>query len=372
MTVKLVFENLKNKPMRTLLSVLLIGVPVTLILTLVGLSHGMLEDAQRRTRAVGADIFIRPQGSNILSLGTDMPAGIVGAAEKLPHVRLAVGVVNRQVQGVTLGAAGVDLHQFDKISGGFRFLHVAPDFSEASFQSGDNALIDEYYAAESGARVGGLIDVLNHKWRVSGIFEGGKLAHIVLPIGPMQKLTGSIGKVSQVYIKLDNPANTSDVVKFLKSDPLWSAYPVFSMEDFVALYNVNNMPGLRLFVGVVIAVGVVIGFAVVCLSMYMAVLQRTREIGILKALGASNGFILRAIVLEALLMGVGGTILGIGLSYASWWLIKTLVPASIQMVIVHEWWPISLGISLIATGFGALYPGLSAARHDVIEALAYE
>ena len=76
-------------------------------------------------------------------------------------------------------------------------------------------------------------------------------------------------------------------------------------------------------------IGVVIGFAVVCLSMYMAVLQRTREIGILKSLGGSKGFILRVILSEALLLGIGGTILGILMSYGAYWLIKTLVPASL-------------------------------------------
>ena len=79
----------------------------------------------------------------------------------------------------------------------------------------------------------------------------------------------------------------------------------------------------------------VIGFAVVCLSMYMAVLQRTREIGILKSLGASKGFILGIILIEAMLLGVGGTILGIVMSYGAYWLIRTLVPASFPMVIVH-------------------------------------
>ena len=64
-------------------------------------------------------------------------------------------------------------------------------------------------------------------------------------------------------------------------------------------------------------IGVVIGFAVVCLSMYMAVLQRTREIGILKSLGASKGFILGIILSEALLLGLGGTILGILMSYGA-------------------------------------------------------
>ena len=134
----------------------------------------------------------------------------------------------------------------------------------------------------------------------------------------------------------------------------------------------NNIGGLREFIWVIIAIGVIIGFAVVCLSMYMAVLQRTREIGILKSLGASREFILRVILVEALLLGVGGTVLGIVMSYGAWWLIHTFVPASIPMVIVYSWWPKAGLITLIGAAFGALYPGVSAARHDPIEALAYE
>jgi putative ABC transport system permease protein len=144
------------------------------------------------------------------------------------------------------------------------------------------------------------------------------------------------------------------------------------MEELTSMYNVNNVAGLREFIFVIMGIGVVIGFAVVCLSMYMAVLQRTREIGILKSLGATDGFILGIILLEATVLGVGGTILGVAMSIGAWWLIGTLVPASIPMVIVPSWWPIAGGITLLGTALGALYPGLSAARHDPIEALAYE
>ena len=71
-------------------------------------------------------------------------------------------------------------------------------------------------------------------------------------------------------------------------------------------------------------------------------------------------------------LGLGGTLLGIVLSFGAQWLIATLVPASIQMAIVYAWWPIACVIILAAAAFGALYPGLNAARHDPIEALAYE
>jgi len=102
------------------------------------------------------------------------------------------------------------------------------------------------------------------------------------------------------------------------------------------------------------------------------VLQRTREIGILKSLGGEKSFILRIILFEAALLGVGGTILGILMSYGACWAIRTFIPASFPMIIVYSWWPIAGAITLIGASLGALYPGLSAASHDPIEALAYE
>src|SRR5581483_4488052 len=104
----------------------------------------------------------------------------------------------------------------------------------------------------------------------------------------------------------------------------------------------------------------------------MAVLQRTREIGILKSLGGSKAFIVRIMLTEAALLGLGGTILGILLSYCARWAITTFIPASFPMIIVQAWWPKAFLIAEGAAIFGALYPGISAAGHDPIEALAYE
>jgi putative ABC transport system permease protein len=366
LTSKLVIENLKNKPIRSLLSVLLIGVPVTLILTLVGLSHGLIEDSQRRTRAVGADIIVRPPDSNSLTLTTTMTASVVKAVEKLPHVKLATGVVNVGIESVLVSAAGIDLPAFTAMSGGVRLL------DGTTFKGPEDVMVDEYWAAEKHLTVGGPIELFNRKWRVCGIYAGGLLARVLFPLPVLQDISNNAGRVSQIYVKLDDPANTGDVLKYMAEDEHWKVYKTYSMQGFLSLFSINTIPGLRAFVWVIVGVGVLIGFAVMCLSMYMAVLQRTREIGILKSLGGSNGFILRIILAEALIMGVAGTALGIGMSYGAWWLIRTLVPASIQMVIVYDWWPIALGITLFGTGFGALYPGLAAARHDPIEALAYE
>jgi len=353
--------------MRSLLSVLLIGVPVTLILCLVGLSHGMLEDTNRRTRGIGADIIIRPPGSSVLQLTGSMSQTFVDFFRKQSHVTLAVGVVNQPVEGLTVGITGIDLAAFQQMSGGLHFLSV---LSGGPFRRPDDVIIDEYYAKQKKVAVGDRLELVGHSWRVAGIFENGKLQRIVLPLGVLQGLTEK-GRVSQIYLKLDNPANAAAVIQELKSIKDLPDFKIYSVEEFVSLFA-NNLPGLKEFVWVVITIGVVIGFAVVCLSMYMAVLQRTREIGILKSLGGSKAFILRIILAEALIMGAGGTALGIVMSYGAWWLIRTLVPASIQMIIVYDWWPIALLITLVGTGLGSLYPGFTAAQSDPIEALAYE
>src|SRR5207237_858896 len=107
-------------------------------------------------------------------------------------------------------------------------------------------------------------------------------------------------------------------------------------------------------------------------SMYMAVLQRTREIGILKSLGATRWYVLRIILREAVLLAIVGTILGIGMSYGTKAAILTFMPATFPPAVDPSWWPVAGAIALAGAVLGALYPGLRAARMDPIEALSYE
>jgi putative ABC transport system permease protein len=347
-----------------MLSILLIAVPVTLILTLIGLSRGFLEDSARRSRGVGADIVFRPPGTALMTLsGAPMPERLVDALSHEPHVVQATGVVVQSIGGFD-NVTGIDPDSFARMSGGFAYIEGH------GFQNPGDILVDQYYASQRGVHAGGRINVLNREWNVAGIVEPGKLAHLFLPLPELQNLIGATGKVSQIYLKLDNPNNTQQTVDYLKTK--YDGYPVYSMKEMVSLISVNNIPLLAGFINAVIGIGVVIGFAVVSLSMYMAVLQRTREIGILKSLGASNGFVMGIIISEAFALGLGGTITGIILSFASRWAMQHVVPASLPAAIVPSWWPIAGLVAMGAALLGAIYPGVLAVQQDPIEALAYE
>ncbi|HTW63323.1 MAG TPA: ABC transporter permease [Bryobacteraceae bacterium] len=363
MTNKLVFENLKHRPVRTLLGVLFIGLQVVLVLALVGLSQGTLSDQATRARGVGADIIIRPPSSSAIGMTISMDARIVGKVEEQPGVKTAAGVL-QQGSDLFNYVTGLDLPQFDKLSGGFHYVSGGP------FRGPDDVMLDEYYAKEHKYKVGDTIKLLTRPWHVCGIYEPGMLARVVVPLATLQDLTANTGKVSMIYVKLDDPAKTDQGVDELRG--LLKDYHVNSMEEYTSLYSVNNVPMLKEFTWVVIGLSVLFGFLAVLLSMYTAVLERTREIGILKALGASPGYVLNILLREAVLLALAGSVVGILLSYVTRFVIQDVAPALLTQAIVPQWWPITTAIAVAGALLGALYPGLKAARQDAIEALAYD
>lgn len=361
---KLVIENLKHRWIRTLLSAAAVGVQVTMILTIVGLSYGTLEDLASRNRGAGADIMIRPPGSSIIGLSSaPIPEKVLEFVRGLPHVAMATGTTVYPIGG-TNSVTGIDLEAFSRMSGGFRYVAGGP------FQKPGDVIIDEYWARQNRLKVGSPMTFMNQNWTVSGIVEPGKLSRIFLPIKLLQDLSANTGKLTMIFVKLDTPANTQDAMADLRKQ--LPTYQIYSIDEYVSLISINNVPGLKAFIYVVIGISIVVGFLVVFLSMYTAVLERTREIGILKSLGATPGLVLSVLVRETVLLAIIGSMAGIGLTYITRWAIMNFVPGSLTQIIVPSWWPVAILVSLVGSLLGALYPGYRAARQDAIEALAYE
>jgi putative ABC transport system permease protein len=358
---RLVFENLKHRPVRTLLSAIAIGVQVTMILTLVGVSNGMLHDVATRSRGTGADILVRPPGSSILGFSGNMPEKIVEVVRGVPHVALATGTLVQAIGNLD-SITGIHLDEFNQMSGGFRFLEGGP------FNGPDDLIVDEVFARSRHLHAGQSIEI-GLTWRVTGVVESGKLSRMFAMIDPLQDKYSAKDKASIIYVKADDPANVQAVLESLKKK--LEDYKIYTVDEFVSLISVDNIPLLQRFIAVVIGLAVIVGFLVVFLSMYTAVLERTREIGILKALGASPGYILAILLRETLLLAMAGSAVGIVMTYGTRYLMGVFVP-TMTAEIVYSWWPWAALIALAGSLIGALYPGLKAARQDAIEALAYD
>ena len=349
--------------MRTGLSVVAIGVQVAMVLTLVGVSEGMLREQGRQKRGTGADILVRPPGSSIIGFSMDMPAKWVDVVRGFPEVAMATGTLVQPTGNID-SVTGLELSEFGDMSGGFRFIEGGP------FKNPDDIIIDDVKAREKKLHVGGVYkDLLNRDWHVAGVVESGKLSRVFLPLPLLQDLSGKSNKVTWIFVKLKDASQTDAAVNAFKQR--LTDFKIYSTEEFASLISIDNIPILKTFIHVVEGLGVFVGFLVVFLSMYTAVLERTREIGILKALGASPVYVLRLLLAETVLLAVIGSIMGIVFTYGTRWVMNTFVP-SMTTVIVPEWWPIASSIAIVAALIGATGPGLKAAKQDAIEALAYD
>ena len=348
-----------------MLSIVAIAVEVTMILTLVGVSNGTLHESARRARGTGADIFVRPPGSSVLSslssspMSDKLPA-ILGSE---PHVVLATGTM---VQPLELfdSMTGLDIDQFGRMSGGFRFTEGGPPVDDMDI------IVDDPYAREKHLHVGDTLKLISQQWRISGVFEPGKLARIAVKLSTLQRVTGNLNRLSQVYLKLDDPSRAQAVVDALREK--YPGYQIYTVEYFTSLLSVNSLGLLRNFTYVVIGVAMIVGFIVVFMAMYTAVLERTREIGILKAVGGSSGLILGMLMRETLLLAILGTALGILLTYLTQWIMLHVIPNSLVQETVYAWWPIAGGVAIGGALIGAIVPGIKAVRQDATEALSYD
>ncbi len=366
---KMIFANLVRRPVRSAISIVAIALEVALILLISGLCYGILNDDKARTAGIGADVIVQPPGSSFLAgiSGAPVPIKVADVLRGLPHVTVVSPVIWQIATG---GGSvevidGIDLKSFEALGGPFQYLAGGP------FTGPDTALIDDYVARQKHLKVGDPIEILNNTFRIAGIVASGRGARKFLPITTLQNLEGAKDKASVFYVKLDNPENAPAVVNEIKQQPGMEKYSVLSIGDYLSMMTPSHLPGFTAFIGVVIGVSMIIGFLVIFQSMYAAVMERTREIGILKAIGASRFYIVNAILRETALLAVTGIVVGILASLAASWGIRQRFPL-VQVAVTAEWILFAIGTALIGAAAGALYPAFKAAAKDPIEALAYE
>ena len=360
---RLVLRNLLHRPVRTGLTILAVAIEVTMIVLMVGVSEGLLSESLRRTRGVGADILIRPQISgatlSTADISDKLPAMLLERYPQIEHALGATVFTPGNVQTIT----GVDWPAFDAMSGGIVI------FEGRAFAAPYEAVIDEVYARQEGVSVGESIELMSHEFEVVGIVETGKMSRVFIPPETMSDLQGWQGRVSQVYLKLGDPAKTRELIEDLRT--LLPNRHVISVEDFLAVMSTNLRRMSSQFVNIIISIAVSIGFIVVMLAMYTAILERTREIGILKAIGASKRVIGSIVMRETLAVSTIGIVTGYGLSVVAKELVAIRYPL-IPIIFIPEWLAGAALLTVIGSIAGAAYPAWKAAKADPCEILSYE
>jgi putative ABC transport system permease protein len=363
---QMVVNNVLHRPIRTIVSVIAVGVEVALVILIVGLTSGLLQETAKRIEGIGADIMLQPPSASVFLAfsGAPMPIKI---ADKLRELRYVQAVAPVLLQFSSSGGVdiiyGIDPKTFRDVSGGFVFLEGH------DMQGPDDILMDDWAAKAKHVTVDSTFRLLDHDFHVAGIVEHGKGARIFVPLATLQELSGARDKASIFFLKCTRPDHATAVMSQMKA--ILPGYEIRPLKDFLSLMTSTTLPGLDTFIRSMIALAVAIGFLVIFLSMYSTVVERTRDIGVLKSLGASKFYIVQALLSEIGVICGAGIVFGIGMSYVARALFLSVFP-TLSILITPDW---VIRAALIAVGgglLGALYPAWLASRKDVIDALAYE
>jgi putative ABC transport system permease protein len=361
----LITANIRSRPTRTFISILAVALGVVLMLIIGGITSGTLNDYIGRTMGVGADFILQPSGSSIFYAFSSaaLPARLAGKLLEVHGVH-AVAPVLAKFSSSDFGLVfGIELESYNKFPG--RLQIVAGRESLADYE----AIVDELFARSNNVGPGMPLTILDHQFTISAVCRPGAVVRVFVPLKTLQDINGTPDKATIMFIKAAPKAELGAVEQELRRT--YVGYTLTSTKDASVLLSDTRMPGLREFRFTVVLVSMLISFMVILLAMYTTIFERTREIGILKSLGASRRFIVAMILKESAMICCLGVLLGIGISEI---IRKAIISAFPTLQVAMTASDIIYGciLGLVGGTLGALYPAYKAARMDPVKALSYE
>lgn len=364
--VSLALANALHHRTRTLLSVVIVALQAALTLLIVGLAEGTLHDIAERLRSTGADVLLQPPGASLLvgSGSARMPQEAAALVRSVPGVRAvapgllwSVSRLGGRPRAINLWA--VDYPSFAEVSGGLAMLE-----GRAPIEAGD-LVMDTTLSRATGVKMGDVVPLLGRSFHVAGISRPGAGARLYARLADLQEALEAPGQVSFFLIRKDTRAETDEVVAALgEAFPRHTITPMSVVSQALRASAIGLVELTR----ALTALAAVLCFLTVLLVTQAAVLERTRQIGILRALGLTQAGVLRVVLLESLGVCLAGILGGTGLASAGAGAIPRFFP-TLAVRLALEWGAPLLAVVLAGGFLGALVPALRAARMDPVRAL---
>jgi ABC-type antimicrobial peptide transport system permease subunit len=359
-------QSLWQRTTRTVLTLTAISLTIGSILALEALIEGVTDMMTKFSSGGDAEVTIRQASVSDTSQSVIDERDLT-KIEALPEVKSVSGLILTGVampETVFFIIQGYPPHSY----GINRFQIVEGE----SLTGNHQIIIGSVAAGALSKEPGDTLEISGTRFRIAGIYETGlawEEVGGVISLRDAQIFTGKPRKVTMASVKLNDPKDAERVVAFINS-----TYPDVHASlsgDFV-----NQLPDMEAMDAMTISLSgmtIIIGGAGIMNTMLMAVLERTREIGALRALGWRRRAVLSLIMKESLLLGVLGGAFGIIIAYLMV-LILELIPFAntLDAIWTFEIIARAIMIALLLGILGGIYPAFRATRMQPVEALRYE
>jgi len=363
----LTVRNLWRRRMRTALTTLGIGVGIAVIVALGGLSAGFIKTFN--ALAMGGNADLAAIEADVSDMGYSTIDERVGARiAALPDVEGVSGI-------------GFAYEMSEEIPMLFIMGYHPRQFAISHFKIVEGEMLTTHRqiivgrntAEALGVEVGETLRILDSAFRVVGIYETGvgfEDSGAVVSLRDAQKLSGRPHQVSMYLIRLHDPERAEAVQAIL--DANFPEIDVALTSEFAE--TLPDLKSMAMMVEQISFLAVLIGGVGMLNTMLMSVLERTREIGVLRALGWRRRQVIGMILQEALALGVvggiGGIVAGVGMAWG-----LTLIPmigGMLAPIYGPELFAQALAVALTTGVLGGIYPAWRATRMRPVEALRYE
>jgi putative ABC transport system permease protein len=398
--VKLAIKNLRNRFSRSLLTLLGISIGIMAIISLLALGEGMQQAITGELSSLSDVVIVSTGGDVFSAFGGGGSTGEYFTQRDIAVIERLQGVkdVSTQLSGYALAEYNgkktiVSLTGME--IGVMQLQYASQNLAAGEFlNEGDqNKIMIGYSIAhdtfDADISVGGRIKINGEKFFVSGIFGkqgfGGVSSdsNLLMSTRDFQKLTGQ-SNISLIYLRVENVNEAESIASTIQN----AINENHGRKDYATattmtsiLETVQSITGLLQVVLVGIAsIALVVASIGIMNTMLTSVMERTREIGIMKAIGATNLDIMSIFIFEGMLLSSVGGIIGIILGvFGSQGLtlilnnVMTMGPSmNLTPIITISSVVLAVTVSLIVGVLSSLYPAWKAARMSPIEAVRYE
>jgi putative ABC transport system permease protein len=235
------------------------------------------------------------------------------------------------------------------------------------FQADDEVIIDEFKANRGNVGVGDEIQVFCNKMKVAGIYSPQIGSRVKMSLGALQRVLNQENKCFGILVKVDDGVAPEEVAR--RIDAQLPNNQIVMTQD-IGLNFGGQVPGFQGFIRAIMGLSMVVSSLVILLAMYTTITERTREIGILKSLGASKTYIISVIEKEAVAISLIGVVAGLVVSLITAFGIEQATTLKLEF---HWTWILKASLIGLGAGvIGALYPAVRAANKDPVKAISYE